>query len=190
MRNLPKLLTSSNWTNSGAVITVQKYKTIRKGDVMEIITYQAKYKQQIIDLILHIQNHEAKIGLSINEQKDLLDIPYYYQKNGGEFWTAVEDGTVIGTVALMNYGNGNAVLKKFFVEKSHRNQKVGYALYTVLKNYAEERKINTIVLDTPSVAKRSHEFYERAGFKKIEKSLLPFPYEYPDRDSYLYLLKL
>jgi hypothetical protein len=29
---------------------------------MQIITYQEKYKQQIIDLILDIQNNEAKIS--------------------------------------------------------------------------------------------------------------------------------
>ena len=34
---------------------------------MEIITYQEKYKQQIIELILHIQNDEAKINLSLAE---------------------------------------------------------------------------------------------------------------------------
>lgn len=154
------------------------------------MTYQSKYKQQIINLILHIQNGEAGIDLTIEEQPDLLDIPYYYQKNGGEFWIAVENNAVIGTIALMNYGNGNAVLKKFFVEKNHRNKKVGYALYMQLKQFVKNNGINVIVLDTPSAAKKSHEFYERSGFVKIEKSMLPFSYDYPDRDSYLYLLKL
>ena len=71
---------------------------------MEIITYRDEYKQQIIDLILHIQNDEAKINLSLEEQPDLLDIPVYYEKDGGEFWLAIENGTVIGTLALMNRG--------------------------------------------------------------------------------------
>ena len=57
---------------------------------MEITGYQSRYRQQIIDLILHIQNDEAGIGLPIEEQPDLLDIPFYYQKNGGGFWLAVE----------------------------------------------------------------------------------------------------
>ena len=57
---------------------------------MQIITYQEKYKQQIIDLILDIQNNEAKINLSLEEQPDLLDIPICYEKDGGEFWLAVE----------------------------------------------------------------------------------------------------
>ena len=42
---------------------------------MQIITYQEKYKQQIIDLILHIQNDEAGIDLQIDEQPDLLNVP-------------------------------------------------------------------------------------------------------------------
>lgn len=141
---------------------------------MKITAYQEKYKRQIIDLILNIQNGEAKINLPIEEQPDLLDIPDCYQKNGSEFWLAIEDRSVIGAVALMNYGG----------------KKVGYALYTTLERFARENKIHTIVLDTPSVAKASHKFYERAGFKKIDKSTLPFEYEYPDRNSYLYLLKL
>jgi hypothetical protein len=80
---------------------------------MEIISYKDEYKQQIIDLVLHIQNDEAKISLPIEEQPDLLDVPTYYEKNGGRFWVAVNGKDVIGTFAFMNYGNGNAVLKKF-----------------------------------------------------------------------------
>ena len=68
---------------------------------MQIITYQEKYKQQVIDLILHIQNYEAKINLSLEEQPDLLDIPTCYEKDGGEFWLAVEDDTLIGTLTLI-----------------------------------------------------------------------------------------
>ena len=103
---------------------------------MQICRYQEPYKQQIIDLILHIQNEEAKINLSLAEQADLLDIPSYYEKDGGGFWMTIENDEVIGTLAFMNYGYGNA------------------------------------------------------GFKKITKEQLPFHYEYPDRNSFLYLLNL
>lgn len=40
------------------------------------------------------------------------------------------------------------------------------------------------------MAKVLHEFYERAGFKRISKEELPFEYDYPDRNSYLYLLEV
>ena len=147
---------------------------------MEIIKYQDIYKQQVIDLILHIQNSEAKINLTIEEQPE---------KNGGAFWIAVEKEKVIGTIAFMNYGSGNAVLKKFFVRSDWRNQKIGYALYEKLITFLKDEKYKRVLLDTPSVATTSHRFYEKAGFRKITKENLPFRYEYPDRDSYLYLLE-
>jgi len=157
---------------------------------MKIETYQQKYQQQIIDLILHIQNEEAGIGLSIEEQPDLLDIPLHYEKNGGGFWIAVENDAVVGTIALMNCGNGNGVLKKFFVRSDWRSHKLGLALYDTLMEQARKDGYRQLVLDTPSVAKASHRFYERAGFQQITKKELPFPYSYPDRDSLLYLLRL
>jgi GNAT superfamily N-acetyltransferase len=157
---------------------------------MEIIKYQEKYKQQVIALILHIQNDEAKIALPLAAQPDLLDVPSYYEKKGGGFWLAVEKGEVIGTFAFMNYGAGNAVLKKFFVRADWRSRKIGFALYNTVLAYLKQHGYKQALLDTPSVAKTSHRFYEREGFVRLAKEELPFPYDYPDRDSYLYLLKL
>lgn len=157
---------------------------------MRIIRYEEKYRDQIIELILHIQNEEAKIHLSIEEQPDLLDIPACYDRNGGGFWIAVEDDTVLGTFAFMNYGHGNAVLKKFFVRSDWRGKKLGLALYQTVMEYLKTHGYRQALLDTPSVARVSHRFYESMGFRRIAKEELPFPYEYPDRNSYLYLLKL
>ena len=157
---------------------------------MKIIEYTNDYDWQVKDLILNIQNDEAKINLTIEEQPDLLDIKTYYFDNGGKFWLAVEDNELIGTIALMNKGNGNGALKKFFVRQDRRSRKVGLALYKVLYEYALENDYKTILLDTPSVASASHAFYEKSGFVRIKKSQLPFEYDYPDRDSYLYLLQL
>ena len=42
---------------------------------MKIETYSGKYDDEIISLILNIQNKEAGIGLSLEEQPDLLDTP-------------------------------------------------------------------------------------------------------------------
>ena len=80
------------------------------------------------------------------------------------------------------------VLKKFFVEKAFRSQKVGLSLYNELLKYANSKGIEHIILDTPAVAHISHRFYEKAGFRKIDASKLPIEYLYPDRDSLLYML--
>ncbi|MCH3905291.1 MAG: GNAT family N-acetyltransferase [Lactobacillus sp.] len=93
-------------------------------------------------------------------------------------------------LALMNLGHRYGVLKKFFVDQAFRKQHIGSQLYKTLLNFAQEQDFQGIILDTPSVAEASHRFYERVGFKRIEKKDLPVEYHYPDRDSWLYLLKL
>ncbi len=103
---------------------------------MQIETYSGKYDEEIILLILSIQNNEAKIGLSLAEQPDLLNICQYYQQSG-EFWIALSGGNVIGTIGLMLKEQNCAVMKKFFVKKEYRSQKVGLALYQELLKYAE-----------------------------------------------------
>ena len=157
---------------------------------MKIETYSGKFDDEIINLILSIQNDEAKIGLSLQEQPDLLDIHRSYQQSGGEFWIALSDGVVIGTIGLMLKKDHCAVMKKFFVKKEFRSKKIGLALYNELLKYAISKEVHNIILDTPAVAHASHRFYEKAGFYRISTEELPVPYSYPDRDSILYLLKM
>ena len=157
---------------------------------MIIETYSGKYDEDIISLILSIQNYETKIDLSLEEQPDLLNIAQSYQKDGGEFWVARSDGKVIGTIGLMLKEKNCAVMKKFFVKKEFRSKKVGLALYKKLLEFAKEKKVKYIILDTPGAAKTSHRFYEKAGFYKIDKTQLPVPYSFPDRESILYMLDL
>lgn len=86
---------------------------------MQIETYQGKNDNEIIELILEIQNREAKINLPLEEQPDLKDIQSSYQKNGGEFWLAKADTKVIGTLGLMMKQNHCAIMKKFFVAREY-----------------------------------------------------------------------
>ena len=158
--------------------------------ILRIETYDGKYDNEIISLILSIQNDEAKIDLPLAEQPDLLNIHHSYQQNGGEFWVALCGGKVIGTVGLMLREHHCAILKKFFVQKEFRSRKVGLALYNELLKFAESSGVRHIILDTPSVAHESHEFYDKAGFRLIKISELPIPYSFPDRASLLYMLDL
>lgn len=158
---------------------------------MRILSFENRFKEQAVALILGIQNEEAGINLPIAEQPDLFDIERSYIKSGGGFWVAVDgEGDVVGTIGVIKKENGCGVLKKFFVRSDFRGKKVGYNLYKTLLSYCEEQGICRLILDTPAVAEASHRFYERNGFRRITKSELPIKYEYPDRNSYLYLLEL
>ena len=156
----------------------------------EIISYEERYKNQVISLILHIQNEENDLKLSIDEQPELKDIGKAFLFNGGGFWLAVENNEVIGTIALMKATGNGGILKKFFVDEKHRGKKTGLQLYETLMTFCRNNRIQQIVLDTPSVAIQSHAFYRKAGFVEIEKEQLPFPYRYPDRSSLLFLKEI
>lgn len=171
-------------------IECKKFTEKEKVKILQIETYSEKYRDEIISLILDIQNNEAKIDLPLEEQPDLLDIHSCYQQKGGEFWVALSDGKVIGTIGLLLREQSWAIMKKFFVKREFRSQKIGLALYQELLQFAKAAGVLHIILDTPSVAHASHRFYEKSGFRRIDKSELPVPYSYPDRKSILYMLEL
>lgn len=158
-----------------------------------IIEFQNIYQDKIIDLILKIQNDEYNINLSIDEQMDLLNIENEYVSNGGNFWITIDcEDNVIGTIGLLKLTDDVAVLKKFFVDSRFRGKdySFGAKLYDKLLSFAKRKGFRYIILDTPSVATRSHNFYRKVGFRVIEKEELPAQYTYPDRDSLLFLLEI
>jgi GNAT superfamily N-acetyltransferase len=143
----------------------------------------------VIDLILTIQNVEAGLDISLEQQPDLLAIESDYIRPGGGFWVAVdEQQQVVGSVGLQRATESVSVLKKFFVKEGYRGAGVAAALFDRLIAFSDLRGIKTIMLDTPSIASRSHAFYRKKGFRQIDKSEAPIQYEYPNRDSLLFRL--
>jgi GNAT superfamily N-acetyltransferase len=139
-----------------------------------ICTYTGGRDRDVADFILSIQNGEAGLSLSIEEQPYLMDIANAYR--GGGFWIASDDG--------------DGALKKFFVAPRYRgNGGPAVALLNEVLKRARALDMADIVLDTPSVVMRSHAFYERNGFWRAAARDLPGGYRYPDRASILYRLQ-
>lgn len=163
---------------------------------LKIVPYEDCHADAVTSLVLGIQNGEAKIGLTLEEQPDLQDIGGYFLSDGGGFWVAlredgdgVDDGAVIGCIGLQKRENGCGILKKFFVAKPFRGRESGVAaaLFKALMDHAARCRMKALVLDTPSVATRSHGFYRRAGFVRVTGEDLPVAYDFPDRDSLLFM---
>jgi N-acetylglutamate synthase-like GNAT family acetyltransferase len=154
-----------------------------------IVDYRPEFTDGVIDLILTIQNVEAGLDISLEQQPDLLSIESNYLQAGGGFWVAVdESGDVIGSVGLQRETEAVAVLKKFFVKDGYRGAGVAAGLFDRLLAFADQKGVKTIILDTPSLASRSHAFYRKKGFRQIDKSEAPITYDYPDRNSLLFRL--
>ena len=137
--------------------------------------YKAEDRESVIDLILPIQQQEFGIPITREDQPDLSDIPNYYQKGNGNFWVAFCNRQVVGTVALIDIGNNAVALRKMFVKKPYRGSGHGTAVHLLqtVFNWTETHGISSIYLGTTAKFIAAHRFYEKSGFKKVDRETLP-----------------
>jgi N-acetylglutamate synthase-like GNAT family acetyltransferase len=146
----------------------------------------------IRNLILPIQTQEFGLPTSWEEQPDLHDIAGYYCKDRGNFWVAVADEQVIGSISLVELADDNAALRKMFVAADYRGAEHGVAanLLSTLVAHATSSGLAHIYLGTTSAFKAAHRFYEKHGFDRIERDSLPADFSFMKVDTRFYRLTL
>lgn len=150
------------------------------------------YCKKIIDLVLPIQQIEFHVPVTLEAQSDLLDIETNYQKTGGGFWGAVVDEELVGTIALIAIGRHAGAIRKMFVKKELRGKELNIAqqLFETLVQYCVSSQITDLYLGTVDMLKAAHRFYERNGFRRINKSDLPSSFPVMMSDNVYYHLHL
>lgn len=144
----------------------------------KIEEYSDQYKDQIID---HIGNVLVHVGVFPKEalpidDKDLTMIPeVYFGKS--QFWIALVDETLIGTVAIRDIGGGVAVLNRMFVVPHHHGSGVGQQLFDRALLHAKKEGFKKLILNSHELMKRAHSFYERNLFIKVGKKGDSYRYE-------------
>lgn len=160
---------------------------------IRIEPYTDGYKQQIVDLISTIQREEFNIPITPEEQPDLQQIPGFYQKENGNFWLAITDAGVVGTIALLDIDNHQGALRKMFVHKDYRGKEhgTGQLLLNTLLAWAQQKGYTEIYLGTTAKFLAAHRFYEKNNFKEVEVAELParFPRMAVDVKFYRYGLQ-
>ena len=138
---------------------------------VQIETYTDSNKKDVADLILHIQNVEFGIPITLELQPDLNEIPGFYQTNNGNFWIAKIGDRIIGTISLLDIGNRKGALRKMFVEKNYRGKEfgVGQRLLNTLVDWGRQKGYTEIFLGTTEKFIAAQKFYEKNGFIEIEK---------------------
>lgn len=157
-----------------------------------ILPFDSKYQSEVIDLIKRIQVEEFSIPIEETQQKELQSIPQSFQKNKGNYWIALFNGRVIGTIAVIDIGHNAFELRDVFLEQECRGQKTGFAkklLDTVL-NWSKEHNIKTIFLGTTLSFKAAHRFYEKHGFREITRQDMPSYCQPMDCDEKFYRFDL
>lgn len=159
---------------------------------MNIKTYTEKYREDVINLILSIQRDEFNIPITREDQPDLGNIPGFYQSGKGNFWIALCDEQVVGTIALIDIGNNQGALRKMFVKPEYRGKIHNTAglLLAELLSWAKQQGMNEIYLGTTDKFLAAHRFYEKNGFDLIDKAVLPEAFPVMKVDTRFYMIKL
>ena len=146
----------------------------------------------IAAVILPIQQVEFGIPVTLEAQPDLGDIQAFYQHGCGNFWVAEVDGNIVGTIALLDIGNGNAALRKMFVAEPFRGKEHGVAqrLLQELLRWAATKPVASVYLGTTAKFLAAHRFYEKNGFTEIAKTELPESFPIMAVDTKFYCLSL
>jgi GNAT superfamily N-acetyltransferase len=160
--------------------------------MIQISHYQPTYQQPIIDLILDIQQNEFNVPITLKDQPDLLIIPDFYCQNAGNFWIATTpEGQLIGTIALIDIGEGMGALRKMFVHRDFRGKELGVAslLLQTLLAHCQLHHITAIYLGTNPRLQAAMRFYEKNGFVQLPKETLPAQFPLMTVDSIFYEYK-
>lgn len=147
---------------------------------MHIVPFAPSHAAGVVDVILPIQQAEFGIPITLADQPDLLDIAGFYQQGRGGFWVALDEGTVVGTIALLDIGlhdggHGDGALRKMFVAANHRGKEYGTAarLLDTLLAHAHTMGMRRIWLGTTDKFLAAHRFYEKHGFEQVARQDLP-----------------
>lgn len=146
------------------------YEFILKGKICKVTEFnECKIKFDINHFINECMHYF--IGRPYKNRPDVINIEEYYLKNNGQFLVAydVKSKELIGTIGLENRGN-YGILKRFYVKSNYQENGIGQKLYNILETYAiEKTNINKIYLACGNILTNAHKFYNKNGFKQINK---------------------
>lgn len=155
---------------------------------MNIVPFEPKHTDGVVALILPIQQIEFNVPITLAMQPDLLEIPSFYQKGIGNFWVAIDENEVVGTIALIDIGNAQVCLRKMFLKATHRGSAtgLGQALLDIAIVWCEAHAVTDIFLGTREDLTAARRFYERNGFTLLPKANLPESFPVMSVDSHFY----
>ena len=159
---------------------------------LEVVPFRAGYESQVVDLILEIQRNEFGMQITSDQQPDLRRIESFYQVGNGNFWIALSDSRVIGTISLLDIGSSQGALRKMFIDQRFRGGQMGTArrLLDTLIDWCTARAFREIFLGTTPHFLAAHRFYEKNGFEEIPKSTLPISFPIMQVDTKFYRRRL
>jgi N-acetylglutamate synthase-like GNAT family acetyltransferase len=156
--------------------------------MIKIVNHTEPLTRAVVEFILEIQREEFGFGIRAEDQPDLLNVASFYQTGAGNFWVALADDKVVGTIALRDIGNNQGALRKMFVRATHRGKEhaVAARLLERLVLSATDAGVRDLYLGTTEKFVAAHRFYEKNAFVQIAAQALPEAFPRMSLDTRFY----
>lgn len=83
-------------------------------------------------------------------------------------WVALDEGDVVGSVALRELGDDAVELKRMYLRPAHRGRGLGRSLLLLALDWAREHGARVVRLDTSERMVAAQRLYESYGFHRVE----------------------
>jgi GNAT superfamily N-acetyltransferase len=82
-------------------------------------------------------------------------------------WVVLDDGDVVGSVALRDSGGGAVELKRMYLRGDQRGRGLGKRLLALALDWARAHDVSVIRLDTSERMVTAQRLYEAHGFQRV-----------------------
>ena len=140
--------------------------------MIEVIEYSDKYHSDFKRL-----NLEWLDKYNLTESHDLIilnDPQGIVLNNGGFIWLAKAGEEIVGSVGIMNEGEGIFEVIKMGVNENWRGKGIGKLLIEICLQKAKEIGVKRLILFSNHQLQTALRLYEKYGFKKVEVTGAPF----------------
>lgn len=154
--------------------------------------FEDKYQPEVVALIEQIQVGEFNIPIEDGQRKELQSISHSFQKDKGNYWIALFNEKLIGTIAVIDIGHHAFELRDVFLDKEFRGSIRGFArkLLDTVFEWSKKHEVEKIYLGTTHAFRAAHRFYEKHGFQEIARNQMPSYCQPMDCDEKFYQFDL
>ncbi len=132
---------------------------------IKIIPFQKQYAQAFYDL--NIEWLETFFYVEDFDKEVLSNPDKYIIQPGGHIFFAIENDTVLGTVALIKESDKSFELTKMAVLPNQRGKKIGQQLMQYCIGFAIENKFDNLFLYSNTLLENAIYIYRKYGFIEI-----------------------
>lgn len=132
--------------------------------MVSIRRFTPEDEKPIKDLIVAVMNEEFHDSKAAYPTDDLDQIQKVYHGLGEAFFVAVDGKKIIGTVAVKKEDERVALMRRLFVSRDYRNQKIGVKLIDHVLNFCDEVGYDEIIFKTTSRMEGANKLCQKKGF--------------------------